>query len=74
MDIAERAHKALGLSAFSRTDIILDNSGSFYVLEVNAIPGLTSHSALPMSAKADGIDFGQLCETILSYAMEARHL
>ena len=73
MDIAERAHKALGLSAFSRTDIMLDNTGRFYVLEVNAIPGLTSHSALPMSAKAGGMDFRQLCETILTYAMEDRN-
>ncbi len=64
--IALRAHKALGLKNFSRTDMILKRGTSiFYALETNAIPGLTPTSILPEAAKTVGIGFEKLCELML---------
>jgi D-alanine-D-alanine ligase len=59
-DTALRAHLALGCRDFSRADIRLNQEGVPYVLEVNSIPGLTTHSLLPLSAKCCGIDFTAL--------------
>jgi D-alanine-D-alanine ligase len=58
--IALAAHRALGCRFFSRVDIRLSTANIAYVLEVNSIPGLTSHSLLPLSAKCCGISFDDL--------------
>ncbi len=66
LSIALRAHKALGLKNFSRTDLILKKGTSlFYALETNALPGLTKTSILPAAAKACGISFPELCQRML---------
>lgn len=65
--------QALGLAAFNsvgcvgwgRADVMQDESGKFYLLEVNTVPGMTSHSLVPMAAKAAGLSFEQLVATIL---------
>ncbi len=54
------AHQVLGCVDFSRVDIRLSEDNRPYVLEVNSIPGLTSHSLLPLSAKGCGINFNNL--------------
>jgi D-alanine-D-alanine ligase len=59
---------ALGLSGFARVDLILADGGP-QVLEVNAIPGLTDTSLLPMSAEAAGLGFEALVERILALAL-----
>lgn len=59
-EAALAAHKALGCSFFSRVDLILDNNLLVHVLEVNTIPGFTTHSLLPMAAQQEGISFQQL--------------
>ena len=41
------------------------DDGKPQVLEVNTIPGMTSHSLVPMAAKQAGIDFEELCWRIL---------
>ena len=64
------AHRALGCRDVSRTDMIMDANGQPWVLEVNTLPGLTSHSLLPKSADAAGIDFLALCEFLLLSALE----
>lgn len=64
------AHRALGCRDVSRTDILLDESGMMWVLEVNTIPGMTSHSLLPRAAGAVGISFSELCEGLLRLAVE----
>ena len=64
------AHRALGCRDVSRTDIILDESGMMWVLEVNTIPGMTSHSLLPRAAAAVGITFPELCEGLLRLSIE----
>lgn len=54
------AHSSLGCQGFSRVDMILDKNNNVFVLEVNALPGLTSKSLLPLSAKVAGINFDDL--------------
>jgi len=63
-------HRALGCRDLSRTDMILDEYGLCWVLELNTLPGLTSHSLLPKSALAAGISFVELCEFLLRKALE----
>lgn len=66
MRIALKAHKALGMKNFSRTDFILDaETGLLYALEINALPGMTETSLLPQAAKYRGIEYGELCELML---------
>jgi D-alanine-D-alanine ligase len=60
--------RALGLNGFARVDLILAGDGP-QVLEVNAIPGLTDTSLLPMSAEAAGLGFEALVERILELAL-----
>jgi D-alanine-D-alanine ligase len=71
--VAERAaalalevYELLGCSAFARVDLMLENdTGELYVLEANAIPGLTETSLLPQAAEAAGIEFDDLVARIL---------
>lgn len=67
-EIALAAHCVLGCRHFSRVDIRLSKEGIPYVLEVNSIPGLTSHSLLPLSAKHGGIEFDELIFKMLMLA------
>lgn len=66
---AERAHAALGCRGMSRVDVIVDSNGEPWVIEVNAIPGLTELSLLPDAARAAGIGFEELCERLVSDGM-----
>ena len=70
--IALAAHRALGCRHFSRVDIRLSTDNIPYVLEVNSIPGLTSHSLLPLSAKACGVDFGELITKMVTLAINGK--
>ena len=69
IDAALRAWDALGFDGFGRVDLILGNEGP-EVLEMNAIPGLTDTSLLPMAAEAAGLSFEDLCGRILELALE----
>lgn len=68
LNLAERAHKALGCSGFTRVDLLVTEGENEYVLEVNTLPGMTPLSLLPKIAQGAGYDFGDLCEAILSRA------
>ena len=60
--LAKRTHTALGLSNYSRIDMIIENgTGRIYVLEANTIPGMTETSLLPLAAEYRGIGFAELC-------------
>jgi D-alanine-D-alanine ligase len=61
-------YRALGCSGFARIDLILDDEGP-WLLEANAIPGLTDTSLLPQAAEAAGLSFEQLVERILDLAL-----
>lgn len=71
-DSALWAHKLLGCFGCSRVDIILNEEGIPFVLEVNTIPGLTSTSLLPKAARAQGIEFHDLCLKLIELAYERR--
>lgn len=59
------AYESLGCSGVARVDVMQDESGKFFLLELNTIPGMTTHSFVPMSAKQIGIDFDELVLRIL---------
>jgi D-alanine-D-alanine ligase len=65
---ALKAYKALGCEGFGRVDILLGEDDEPYVLEINTIPGFTATSLLPKAARAAGIDFTQLCLTLVDMA------
>jgi D-alanine-D-alanine ligase len=65
---ALRAFNLLGCSGWGRVDVMIDDGGRPYLLEVNTIPGMTDHSLVPMAARARGIAFEELCMRILASA------
>lgn len=66
-----KAHQALGCAVFSRVDWMLqEGTQAPYVLEVNTIPGFTSHSLLPKAAAKIGIGFDQLCQRIVELSLK----
>jgi D-alanine-D-alanine ligase len=68
-EVALATYRALGCSGFARVDLILDERGP-WVLEANAIPGLTDTSLLPQAAEAAGMSFEQLVERIVDLALK----
>jgi D-alanine-D-alanine ligase len=66
---ARAVHRALGCRHMSRVDFLLDEAGTAWLLEINTIPGFTSHSLLPMAAAKVGIDFDELVDRIARMAM-----
>ena len=65
---AIRAHQSVGCRDLSRVDFILEPSGTFWVLEVNNIPGMTPTSLYPDAAQVHGISFQVLAERLVSSA------
>ena len=63
---------ATGASGWGRVDFVTAEDGQAFLLEINTVPGMTSHSLVPMAARAAGIDFPELCWRILetSFARE----
>ena len=61
-EAARGACRSLGTCGLMRVDLRLDENLHPLVLEVNTIPGLTSHSLVPKAAARMGIEFGDLCE------------
>ena len=64
------AFNSLGCSGWGRVDLMVDSQGAFQLLEVNTVPGMTSHSLVPMAAIASGIEFDQLVMQILKGALQ----
>ena len=63
-----RAFAAIGGRGWGRVDFLRGTDGQLYVLEVNTVPGMTSHSLVPKAALQAGINFSQLCVEILEHA------
>jgi D-alanine-D-alanine ligase len=63
---------ALGCRDFARVDFILGPEGTPYALEVNTIPGFTTHSLLPKAAARIGLSLGELCVRIVRTALAQR--
>lgn len=68
--LALDAYRSLGCSGWGRVDVMRDQAGVFWVLEVNTAPGMTSHSLVPMAAKYVGIDYASLVEKIAQNAWD----
>jgi D-alanine-D-alanine ligase len=66
---AARAFTELGCSGMARVDMIIDASGTPWLLEVNTVPGLTELSLLPDAARAAGIAFDELCQRLVDHAV-----
>jgi D-alanine-D-alanine ligase len=66
-----RVHQGLGCRHLSRVDWILDAAANRpYCLEVNTIPGFTSHSLVPKAAARMGLSFARLCQRIVELALQ----
>lgn len=70
--VALAAHRAAGAEVYSRVDVIIDEQGQPWVLELNTIPGMTETSLLPKAAAAAGISFDELCHRILELSLKIR--
>lgn len=73
LNLAERAHRALGCTGATGVDLLVTEGENEYVLEVNTIPGMTPTSLLPKIAAGAGYGFEDLCEAILSRAALGVH-
>jgi len=65
-----RAFKALECAGYARVDFRVDSEGNAFCLEVNTLPGMTSTSLVPKAAKARGMSFEELVETICNETIE----
>jgi D-alanine-D-alanine ligase len=72
--MALASYEAIGCSGWGRVDAMRDKDGRFWLLEVNTVPGMTSHSLVPMAAQAAGISFDDLVLRLLERTLETRGL
>jgi D-alanine-D-alanine ligase len=66
--LALKAFQVLGGRGWGRVDFLMDEAGRMYLLEVNTAPGMTSHSLVPIAARAEGLCYEDLCLAILDMA------
>lgn len=66
--LAVQAYRTLGCEGWARADFMLDENDRPWLLEINTSPGMTGHSLVPMAAKAAGMDYANLCVSILTEA------
>jgi len=72
-ELALAAYRALGCKTWGRADVMLDQkSGKPYLLEMNTSPGMTSHSLVPMAAKAAGVEYAELVLWVLSQTLNSK--
>jgi D-alanine-D-alanine ligase len=70
--LALAAFESLGCSIWGRVDLMRDSDDRFYLLEVNTVPGMTSHSLVPMAAEAVGISMVELVGRICRLSLEGK--
>lgn len=70
--LALSAFHAIGAEGWGRVDILCDQSGKPYIIELNTVPGMTDHSLVPMAARARGIEFDELVYRILAQTLTAQ--
>ena len=71
-ELALRAFAALQCSVWGRVDFMRDRAGTFYVLEVNTVPGMTDHSLVPIAARAAGMELPELVGRIACLSLAER--
>jgi len=67
--VAVLAHESLGLRDLSRSDLIVDDDGVVWFLEVNVAPGMTETSLVPLSVESAGLDLGRLFAELVEAAV-----
>lgn len=67
-ELAVDAYRALDCAGWGRIDMMLDANHQPWLLEANTSPGMTSHSLVPMAAKAVGMSYAELCVSIVAEA------
>ena len=72
-DLALTAFRVTGGEVWGRVDVMRDAPGDWQLLEVNTVPGMTSHSLVPMAAKAAGLTLIDLLSEIYLHSIGARH-
>lgn len=68
--LAKSAFDATGAAGWGRVDLMVDEDDQPWLIEVNSVPGMTSHSLVPMAANAVGIDFEKLVWKILEQTLD----
>jgi D-alanine-D-alanine ligase len=69
-DVAVRTHRCVGARHLSRVDVMVDaQSHEAFVLEINTMPGFTTHSLVPKAADRAGIKFVELCDRLARMAL-----
>ncbi|MDT8896347.1 D-alanine--D-alanine ligase [Halomonas sp. I1] len=66
--LCREAFEAIGCQGWGRVDVMRDDQGRFWLLEVNTVPGMTDHSLVPQAAAHAGVDFDALVMRILATA------
>lgn len=66
---ALKVHQAIGAAHLSRVDFIIDSDGVGWFIEINTMPGFTTHSLLPMAARQAGIDMPALVDRLVRLAL-----
>ncbi|MEM8873046.1 MAG: D-alanine--D-alanine ligase [Planctomycetota bacterium] len=69
MAMSLEAHRLIGARHLSRVDLMLDESGEPYLLEINTMPGFTPRSLLPDAARYAGIEFPELVDRLVRMAV-----
>lgn len=67
--IAEDACNAIGCEPYARADVMMDEEGNMYCLEVNTLPGMTETSLIPQEAREIGMDFATLCDYLVELSL-----
>src|SRR5437588_868748 len=70
--LALAAFEAAGASGWGRADFMMDAAGRPLLLEINTVPGMTSHSLVPMAARAIEVDFEELVWRVLETSFTRR--
>jgi len=68
-----KAFKAVDAKGWGRVDVMLDQAANPWLIEVNTVPGMTSHSLVPMAAKAVGLSFADLVWEVLAQTLDVGH-
>jgi D-alanine-D-alanine ligase len=71
-DLVVKAFDSLGCQGWGRVDVMMDQFGQFQLLEVNTVPGMTTHSLVPMAAKATGMAFEELVVNVLATTLRVK--
>ena len=72
-ELALAAFAAVGGEVWGRVDVMRDAGGPWQLLEVNTVPGMTSHSLVPLAARVAGLSLLDLLTEIYEHSVEARY-